>query len=414
MTVHGRLAVVVVPQDALEASRLPGKAYRLVGAVVDFVNDIQVRGVYARHELPAAAMRAYHADYYLAQVNNGGHSQFIGNTGLAMLPSTAADALAGMKAMGAKAQRRILRDMLAWVRANPDEAASQNGFSARAAALDALDERFYAAEREMKMTELSARWIAAWSGLRAVPREQYQTAIEQLAQLNPLLIPRQTWQNVQQLRFQMTDPLQITIAAACGAVKPEPEPKLAVGVGRQMEVDGEICGKVFDIQTTRGTRVCVFEETGGRLYEYILRSPIPKLENLKLEDVENFQRPVVGARLSTVDADTIGRFVKVANNTLAPEAIDLLLRGAGLDPTAKVTAWQALDEGAAWIVATGQTQLVVATLATAAVLANPDQTPILKASREQIEHHARTAAAAGASLEPRGWWTAIRRWLAKQ
>ena len=42
-------------------------------------------------------MQAYHADYYLALVNNGGHSQFIRNTGVAMLPTTSADALAGLR-----------------------------------------------------------------------------------------------------------------------------------------------------------------------------------------------------------------------------------------------------------------------------------------------------------------------------
>src|SRR3954452_22579319 len=98
MIVDGCLTKVVVPRKALEAAQDPEKADYLTGAVVDYVNQIQRVGVFTRGELPAAAMQAYHADYYLAQVNNGGHSQFIGNTGIAMLPTTSGDALAGLEA----------------------------------------------------------------------------------------------------------------------------------------------------------------------------------------------------------------------------------------------------------------------------------------------------------------------------
>lgn len=128
MIVGGRLTTVVVPRNALEAAREPDKAEYLTCAVVDYVNEIQRIGIYMGDELPAAAMQAYHADYYLAQVINGGHRQFIGNTGAEMLPTTSGDALAGLKAMGASAQHQILLEMMAWVEANPGAAATQNGF----------------------------------------------------------------------------------------------------------------------------------------------------------------------------------------------------------------------------------------------------------------------------------------------
>lgn len=153
----GRLAIVVVPRDALDAARDPENAEYLTGAVVNYVNQIQRVGVYSGHELPAVAMQAYHADYYLAQVYNGGHSQFIGNNGIKMLPTTSSDALAGLRAMGASAQHQILREMIAWVEAHPGEAALQNGFESRPAALNALDDRFYEAERQQPMTQLAAQ-----------------------------------------------------------------------------------------------------------------------------------------------------------------------------------------------------------------------------------------------------------------
>jgi hypothetical protein len=381
MIVGGRLATVVIPRDAIEGAQEPDKA--VTQAVVDYVNDIQRKGVYPRHEMPAAAMQAYHAEYYLAQVKNGGHSQFIRNTGIAMLPTTAGDALAALQAMGAGAQHQILLEMLAWVKANLEEAAKQNGFSARADALKAFDDRFHAAERDKPVAPLAARWIARWSGLRVVGREQYQAEIDRLAQLNPHLARRRVWQSVQQLRYQMTDQLQITIAAACGAVKPAPEVKLAVRPGVNVEIEGQQC-VAFGVGTDKGPRLCVHEKAGGRLYE---------LDS-------NAGRVAAGARLSSVGADRIQQFSKAADQLLAPEALVVLLWKARLDPTAIVTAWDVVDEGVTWIVATGQTRAAAAVARTGAVLTKPDQTPLATVSRQEMERIAAEATAGRDSLRP--------------
>src|SRR5689334_23259681 len=235
MIVDGRLATVVIPREAIEGAGEPDKA--VTQALVEYVNDIQRAGVYPRHEMPAVAMQAYHAAYYLAQVSKGGHAQFIRSTGIPMLPTMSSDALAALQAMGAGAQHQILLEMLAWVTANLGEAAKQNGSSVRMDVLQALDDRFQAAEREQPITRHAARWIAGWPELRVVGREHYPAEIDRLARLNPHLTRRRVWQGVQQLRIQMTDPLQSTIAAACGAVKPQPEVKLEVHPGFNVEIE---------------------------------------------------------------------------------------------------------------------------------------------------------------------------------
>src|SRR5262249_17433604 len=145
MLERGRLTTVIVQREPLIAARQRGEGHRLVSALVCYVNDIQRKGVYARHEMLAKLMQAYHAHYYLAQVNNGGHSQFIRNAG-AQLEPACADALAGLKSMGARGQRRTLKKMMAWMKANPAEAQAQDGFSRRAPFLGQLDEQFYTAE----------------------------------------------------------------------------------------------------------------------------------------------------------------------------------------------------------------------------------------------------------------------------
>src|SRR5688572_1301035 len=127
----GRVATVILPRSAAEAGHNGEDAYRLTEAIVSYVNDMQQVGVYAPRELPVKAMQAYHADYYLAQVNNGGHSQLIHNSH-EQWPIIVADALAGLEAMGALKQHRILMEAAAWVRAHPEAADEQDGFSIRA------------------------------------------------------------------------------------------------------------------------------------------------------------------------------------------------------------------------------------------------------------------------------------------
>jgi len=382
MIVDGRLTKVVVPRKALEAAQDPEKADYLTGAVVDYVNQIQRVGVYTRGELPAAAMQAYHADYYLAQVNNGGHSQFIGNTGIAMLPTTSGDALAGLEAMGASAQHQILKEMIAWVEEHPSEAAQQNGFENRPAVLNALDSRFYEAERQQPMTQLAARWIASWPELHVVAEEQYSSEIERLAQLQPHLSQRRIWQSVRHISFQMTDDLQITVAAACGAVMPESELKLMVLPGFDTNVEGQQC-KAFGVKTNKGSRLCAFDEAGGRLYELAARSPI------------------VGARLSTVGTDTIQNFARIAKQNLAAEAIDLLLRKLGLDPAAVITALSASEDRATWCAVTGKTGVMVETFGDRAQVIGSDDELLLTAMRDEIERHAADAAVGRDSLRAR-------------
>ncbi|WP_407189958.1 DUF4375 domain-containing protein [Bradyrhizobium centrosematis] len=327
-------------------------------------------------------MQAYHADYYLAQVDNGGHSQFIGNTGAEMLPTTSGDALAGLKAMGASAQHQILQEMMAWVEAHPGEAALQNGFENRSAALSALDDRFYEAERRQPITHLAARWIAGWPELHPVSKEHYASEIERIAQLNPYSSQRQIWRSVHKIRFQMTDSVQITVAAACGAATPDPELKVMVLPGFDMDVEGEQC-RTFGVKTDKGSRLCVVEEAGGRLYEM---APVS---------------PMVGAQLSSVGADTIASFVRIAQQNLAAEAIDLLLRRLDLDPAAMITALRVSDDRATWYAVTRKTGVLVETLADRSNVIGSGGQLLLTATRADIEHHAADAAMGHDSLEIR-------------
>ena len=395
----GRLVPVVILRKWAEAAKQPRGAHQLAAAVVDYVNDVQGAGMYARSELPANALRAYHADFYLAQVRNGGHSQFIANSG-SLLPIAIADALAGLEAMGAGAQCQILAEMAAWVAANPDEADAQDGFSVRAKPLDDLDSRFFAAEGEKPGTHLAARWIAGWPELRTVEEDRYAAAIEELAALNPARGPRLVWKNVLNLRYQLTDPAQLAIAATCGAVEPEPEIKTGIGGGFYEEVDGEQ-RLVFVLSTQMGQRLCVPGDAAARLYEYTDRSPRPAPDpELDLDEIQNYKPPVVGRQLSEVSAEIIQRFVAAADETSAAEAIDLMLRKAQLGPAAMITASRAKDGDPLWIVATEQNLSIARSSTSGAQLRDHEGKPLASVTSAEIEQHASEAAAAGLAMRP--------------
>jgi hypothetical protein len=394
---EGRLLAVIVPRKWVDAAAEPDGAYHLSAAIGDYVNDVQQAGVFARHEMPAKAMQAYHADYYLSQVNNGGHSQFIGNSG-ELLRTITADALAGLEAMGAGAQHQILTEMAAWAAANPADAGEQDGFGVRAAPLDGLDKRFYAAESEAPIASLAARWITGWPELRVVEDEQYTPAIEEIAASNPHLAPRLVWKGVQEIRYQLTDPLQIAVAAACGAVEPQPEIKTGVGGGFYLEIEGQQC-LAFVAATQNGERLCVPDDGGARLYEHIQQSPLPEFgPGLTPEDLANYKPPLAGARLSTVSAETIQRFVDAANETQVPEAIDLMLRKAGLGPEAMITACLATDGAPLWIVITERSLAVARCFPNGAQLRDHEGKPVASVTKAEIEQHAAEAAAAGATM----------------
>ncbi|QLP98656.1 MAG: DUF4375 domain-containing protein [Rhodoblastus sp.] len=155
----------LVSRTAYERAGEPKEAWRLVLDVVDHVNALR-EGLFHVDEIPRRAWGVYFADYYLAQVRNGGHSQYIHNArDLAAMSRSALDAL---DEMGAEALAAILREMLDWARAHPEEAGRQNGFEVRAPALDALDARFYAVNDGAPMSVASARWIAGWPDLKVI------------------------------------------------------------------------------------------------------------------------------------------------------------------------------------------------------------------------------------------------------
>lgn len=357
---------VVVRRSALEAVQADPDAYELVGAVVDFVNAMFSHGYFLRDEMVPSALQAYHADYYLAQVNNGGHSQFIHNCG-ANAPYVWHDASVGLHAMGAGDHAVLLERMIDWAEGHPDEAGEQTGFDgARATELDELDDTFYALEKSTPMIRLSSRWILGWPELRIVEDDEYEPAINHLAFMNPLRGERVIAGRIRSFEHQINDWLHAATGMVA-ATAPESEMRLHIGGGSVMAVEGEQC-MIWNVNTSRGRRFAHVTEKGARLYECVeadnptmpdLDDTDGMIEALRDGRMARFRPPLVGPCLNHVEADQIAETIQYGNRFHAAAAFDLMLRQVGEeDESVAVSAVGATrdDDGvttAKWLLAAG-------------------------------------------------------------
>ncbi|MCI5077856.1 DUF4375 domain-containing protein [Oricola sp.] len=173
------MPVIVRRSDAAPVPNAYGEYY-LVEAVARFAEHAAERAGRGWDAIPPEALQVNCVFDYVGQVENGGHSQFVANR-RGELSECLSNVAAGLRAVGADGNLAIIEDLRAWLAGNPDEAARQTGFAGgRAAALDALDDRFRALWKAGPLDATLAAWIAAWPNLRVVEDADYDAAIRQL------------------------------------------------------------------------------------------------------------------------------------------------------------------------------------------------------------------------------------------
>jgi hypothetical protein len=397
----GNLGTVIVPRSAFAQATQGGNPHELVQAVVNFVNAMTGPGIYSRFEIHPKAMQAYHADFYLAQVNNGGHSQFIHNCH-GNLPYVATDVRAGLAGMKAETQLSIFEQMTAWIAQNPEEVSKQTGFQGgRAAPLDELDKAFYAAEESAPMIPANALWIASWPELRPVDDADYEEAIRRVIAMNPLREARLITRAVDNLRRQMTDWFNVGVGLACtNAAKLEM--KFAIGGGSMMDVEGE-AQMAFVVRTSTAVRFCVVDKAHAALYERIEADnpPMPDVgdvegmrEAIRDGRLARFKAPSVGARLSNVNAKMIAGVVELATEYGSPVALDLLLRKANIAVEDAHVAPLSIEPRSTgpvvnWVVDAGGQALFAMSLANGSALLRPaDNSHLASVTKAEIDAHA--------------------------
>jgi hypothetical protein len=196
--VQGRLTDAILVEET--ASSEPRS---LVQANVDFVNWALEDALLIPGEFPREALYSYHVDFYLAQINNGGHAQFAFNS--QMQEGTIDNVGIGLKEMGAVGADALFQKFLAVMRSRSDLVASvqqRHGFSGPASRLGydelcavpelkALNEQFFKSALGTQLLEQNAAWLRGLPSLRHLSGEALRAERQAIKGTNLLLSARQ-------------------------------------------------------------------------------------------------------------------------------------------------------------------------------------------------------------------------------
>lgn len=155
-------------------------------SLVDFVNILCNRARIPMGRVYPKFRQAYYFSYYMAQVNNGGHRQFIVNSSPRRVWYLE-EALMAAHAMGAPEYAEVLVDYLGWLRQNPEKIDQLSDWSDKAVAspLYALDDRFFAHQKGPEPVHYLVEWIATWPEVAVLEDDAYDAEIERILRLVP-------------------------------------------------------------------------------------------------------------------------------------------------------------------------------------------------------------------------------------
>jgi hypothetical protein len=117
-------------------------------------------------DLPREAVLSAAADFYLAEVANGGHDGFIGN--LESYPTTSEQISEGLQLVGLHDVAAVYADLLAYEAADPDHFRATDW---QDPVLQSLDERLRPITKSAY--ERHASWLEAQPFIRVVPANEY-------------------------------------------------------------------------------------------------------------------------------------------------------------------------------------------------------------------------------------------------
>ncbi|HTO78940.1 MAG TPA: hypothetical protein VMJ31_04100, partial [Methylocystis sp.] len=171
---------------------------------LDFVDWAQQKAYLLVGEFPIESLMVGSTDYYLGEILNGGHGQFIWNSGWNELTNILVDA--GLTAFGRDGYLEIYREMVETVKADSlllsNIVERKIEFGAACEHFSKLDDRFYALGCEWAsgtngeyqsydhLRFLMANWLRALPIVRPVPDEQREALLEDWKKRNLLLDAR--------------------------------------------------------------------------------------------------------------------------------------------------------------------------------------------------------------------------------
>ncbi len=163
---------LVLPSDAAKES----DASAIIQCNIDYVNYLLETALYMPAQVIPEPFWSYQVDYYLCQVKNGGHGQYVYNSNIISpkMKLTIESTQRGLAAMGALDFATIYEDLLRILAKRPLDAC----------AVDALDDCFWKLDVN-SVDEKNRAFLLGLPCLRLVPRESWADEMEKLGRLNP-------------------------------------------------------------------------------------------------------------------------------------------------------------------------------------------------------------------------------------
>jgi hypothetical protein len=265
---------IIVPKKAYESE----SPYELVQSVVNFVNFALRHAYFNRDEIAQNAMRSYHVDYYLAQVNNGGHSQFAANRN--MLDVILKDIEEGLVAMRHDAAT-IYKRFLTFSKAEPGRMANVlkgGGFGDIDRFMHGLDKEFYALDRARPLINANRDWLKSLPELQVVADDDYIPVTDALAASNKHAAARKAERERLTREDDARDPLKQAMIYLCLMAK-EPRGFIAWHQGHPGHDLGDGVKVIrFIVETDKGMCSAYFHPKLSVLFDNAIKGdPIAKV-----------------------------------------------------------------------------------------------------------------------------------------
>jgi hypothetical protein len=175
---------VVVSKKSVESD----DPYDIVYSNITFLNAL-LEERFTHEELSQNALRSYYVDYYLAQVNNGGFSQFVYNSGWE--PATIRFVREGLKSMGAAKHLELFNESASILdRIGPDGMekffeSEYFGENKERDILNAFDDKFYDLSEQEDLIKLNSEWLRNLPELVVKTTEEMKAEVERRAAALP-------------------------------------------------------------------------------------------------------------------------------------------------------------------------------------------------------------------------------------
>lgn len=175
---------VVVSKNSIESD----DPYDIVYSNITFLNAL-LQEHFRHEELAQNAVRSYYVDYYRGQVDNGGFSQFVYNSGWE--PATIRFVREGLKLIGAAKYLGLFNESASIIdRIGPDGMekffkSEYFGENYERDMLNSLDEKFYHLSEQEDLIKLNSEWLRNLPELVVKTTEQMKAEVERRAAALP-------------------------------------------------------------------------------------------------------------------------------------------------------------------------------------------------------------------------------------